>query len=442
MLDIKIFRENPDVIRESEKKRFKDLKNVERVIEFDKKWRASLQKTEKLKHKRNMISREIAELKKSRKPVKEKIEEMKKINREIEENEKKATEFLSKRELYRYRVGNILHKDVPKGKTEDENVFIRAWGEPLVHRKHLDVFKKESKGKLNFKETDFLPKSHVDILRELDLADIERAAKLSGARFYYLKNELVLLNLALIRFAIDYLAKQGFLPLWTPFMLRKDPMARASELSDFEDQLYKIDREDLFLIATAEQTIAAYHMGEIFREDDLPKLYAGFSTNFRREAGSHGKDTKGIFRVHQFDKVEQFVFCRPEESEEWFEKLIKNAETLYQKLSLPYRVVSVCSGEMNDNASLKYDLEVWMPAQGRFREVVSCSNCTDYQSRKLGIKFVNKEGRKSAVHTLNSTAIATERTIVAILENYQRKDGTIRVPKVLRPYLNFGEIKR
>jgi len=441
MLGIQLFRENPNVIRESEKKRYKDVKAIDRVIEFDKKWRSSLQKAEKLKHKRNVVSREIAELKKSGKPTKKKIAEMKRINREIGDNDKKANEYLSKRDLYRYKIGNILHKRVPVGETEKKNSFIRAWGSPSVFRNHVDNFKKESKG-MKFKGIDFRPKSHVDILENLDLADIERASKLSGARFFYLKNELVMLNLALIRFSMDFLVKQGFLPVWTPFMLRKDPMARSAELSDFENQLYKIEKEDLFLIATSEQTLAAYHMNETFQESDLPKLYAGFSTNFRREAGSHGKDTKGIFRVHQFDKVEQFVFCRPEDSERWFEKLIKNAEILHQKLEIPYRVMSICSGEMNDNASLKYDLETWMPAQGRFREVVSCSNCTDYQPRKLNIKFVNKKGEKSVIHTLNSTALATGRTIVAVLENYQRKDGSIKMPKALRPYLNFREIKR
>jgi len=442
MLDMRIFREKPEAITESEKKRFKDPKNVDKVIEFDRKWRSSLQRAEKLKHRRNLISKEIAELKKSKKPTRKKIGEMKGINREIEKNDKNSGEHLSKRDIYRYRIGNILDGRVPVGKTEKENSFVRAWGKPMVYRDHVGNFKRESYGKLKPKETGFLPRSHVDILEKLDLADMGRAAKLSGARFYYLKNELVYLNLALIRFSMDFLSEQGFVPAWTPFMLRKDPMARASELSDFENQLYKIEKEDLFLIATAEQTLAALHMNEILQEEELPKAYAGFSTNFRREAGSHGKDTKGLFRVHQFDKVEQFVFCKPEDSEEWFEKLIKNAETLYQKLEIPYRVMSVCSGEINDNASLKYDLETWMPAQGRFREVVSCSNCTDYQPRKLNVKFANGKGEKFFPHAINSTAIATGRTIVAILENYQRKDGSVEIPKALKPYLNFGEIKR
>jgi seryl-tRNA synthetase len=200
--------------------------------------------------------------------------------------------------------------------------------------------------------------------------------------------------------------------------------------------LYKIEKEDLYLIATAEQTLAAYHMNEVLEEKDLPKKFAGFSTNFRKEAGSHGKDTKGIFRIHQFDKVEQFILCKPEDSWGWFEKLIANAEKLYQALGIPYRIMNMCSGEMNDNAAKKFDLEAWMPSQGKYREVVSCSNCTDYQPRKLNIRFARKDGSKEFVHALNSTAIATQRTIVAILENCQQKDGSILIPKALQPYMN------
>lgn len=442
MLDIRLFRENPEMIRDSEKKRYKDPKVVDRVIEYDRKWRNVLKKVEDLKHRRNMVSRKIAELKKSRKPTKKRIREMKRINDEIAKNDKRADEYLSKRELYRYRVGNILHESVNVGNTELENKFIRAWGRPLVLLKDMEAFRRDTRGMLDFKTLNFRPKSHVDLLEKLDLADIAKAAELSGARFYYLKNELVSLNLALIKFSLDFLEKQGFVPFWTPFMLQKPAMAGAAELSDFESQLYKIDKEDLFLIATAEQTLAVYHMGETFKENKLPKKYVGFSTNFRREAGSHGKDTKGIFRVHQFDKVEQFVFCKPEDSEDWFHKLIRNAEILYQKLDIPYRVMSICSGEMNDNASLKYDLELWMPSQGRFREVVSCSNCTDYQPRKLRIKVERKGGKREILHTINSTAIATQRTIVAILENFQQKDGSVRIPKVLSKYTGFKKIGR
>ena len=442
MLDIQLFRENPGVIRESEKKRFKDAAAVDKVVEYDRKWREALKQVEALRHKRNVVSAEIAALKKAGKHADGKIDEMKGINIRIGENDVLANEMLAKRDSYRYRIGNVLHKDIVVGRGEQENKFVRAWGKPFVLLNDMENFKRDTRGTLAFEPLHFRPRSHVELMEEMGLADIERAGKLSGARFYYLKNELVMLNLALIRFALDFLAKKGFTPMWTPFMLQKPAMSGAAELADFENQLYKIDGEDLFLIATAEQTLAAYHMGEMFQEKELPKTYAGFSTNFRREAGSHGKDTKGIFRVHQFDKVEQFVFCRPDESEAWFEKLIANAEALYQKLGIPYRIMSICSGEMNDNASLKYDLEAWMPAQGQFREMVSCSNCTDYQARKLGIRFMKKDGESETVHTLNSTAIATQRTLTAILENCQQKDGSIKIPKSLVGYAGFKEIKR
>ena len=440
MLDIQIFRTNPEIVIDSEKKRFKNPDAVGKVVELDKKWRDVLKHVEALKCKRNTVSREIAEAKKTGKKADEKIHEMRKINGDIEQSDKKAETLLAERDNYRYKIGNILHNAVNVGRGEQENKFIRAWGKPLVLPKDTESFKRDTRGKLRFEPMRFEPKGHTELLHSLDLADTDKAAKLAGARFYYLKNELVILNLALIRFAFDFLIEHGFTPMWTPFMLHKSAISAAAELADFESQLYKIEGEDLFLIATAEQTLAAYHMGEIFQEKDLPKAYAGFSTNFRREAGSHGKDTKGIFRVHQFDKVEQFVFCKPGDSEKWFEKLIGNAEAMYQKLGIPYRVISVCSGEMNDNAAIKYDLEAWMPAQGTFREMVSCSNCTDYQPRKLGIRFMNKHGETEAIHTLNATAIATERAITAILENCQQKDGTIKIPKALVKYTGFSEI--
>jgi seryl-tRNA synthetase len=441
MLDIKLFRENLDVIIESEKKRGKDIENAKKVLEYDKKWREALKAGDELKYKKNLVSVEISKLKKEGKPIDEKINEMRKISKKIEENDKKIEEFFRKREEFRYRVGNILHKDVPIGKSEEENKHVRFWGTPKVYKEFLKDFEKQTLGKVKPEVIDFKPKSHVDLL-EAGLGDTIKAGEVSGSRFFYLKDELVLLNLALQKFALDFLRKKGFQLFYTPFMLKGDIIAKAAELADFREMLYKIEGEDLYLIATAEQTLAAYHSNEIIDEKDLPKLYAGFSTNFRKEAGSHGKDTKGIFRVHQFDKVEQFIFCKPEESWMWFEKLIKNAEEIYQKLGLPYRIMNICSGQINDNAAMKYDLEVWMPAQGKYREVVSCSNCTDYQPRKLNVRLLRKNGEKDFVHSLNSTAIATQRTIVAILENYQQDDGSIKIPDVLIPYTGFEKIKK
>jgi seryl-tRNA synthetase len=325
-------------------------------------------------------------------------------------------ELLKKRDEIRYTIGNILHKDVPVAKDESGNKEIRKWGEPR---------------KFNFE-----PKSHVDLLVERDLVDLERAADVSGARFYYLKGSLVKLNLALINYALDTLIKEGYVPMHTPFIMKRNYMKGAAELSDFENTLYKIDGEDAFLIATSEQTLASYHANQMLQEEMLPLKYAGVSTCFRREAGAHGKDTKGIFRVHQFEKVEQYIFCLPEESWEWHEKMISISEKIMQGLGLHYRVVDIASGDMNDSAARKYDIEAWFPVQNKYRELVSGSNTTDYQARKLGVRVMRKNGEKETPHTLNCTAVATERTIAAIVENYQDAEGKIHVPEVLWKYMD------
>jgi len=270
---------------------------------------------------------------------------------------------------------------------------------------------------------------------------VEKAAEVAGARFYYIKGDLVLLNHALLSFAMDFMKKKGFIPVEPPYLLRREVMEGVISLKDFEDMIYKVEGEDLYLIATAEHPIAGLHMDEILDGKDLPLRYVGISPCFRKEAGTHGRDTKGIFRVHQFNKVEQFVFSRPEESWEEHERLIANAEELYQLLGIPYRIMNVCIGDLGTVAAKKYDLEAWLPGQGKYREVVSCSNCTDYQARRLRIRFRDKPGEKPRlVHTLNSTAIAAERTLIAVMENYQREDGTILVPKVLRPYMGGMEV--
>ncbi|MBC7131192.1 serine--tRNA ligase, partial [Candidatus Bathyarchaeota archaeon] len=246
-----------------------------------------------------------------------------------------------------------------------------------------------------------------------------------------------LLDFALMKFALEHLMEKGYVPIEPPYFMRRKPYEGVIALNDFEENLYKIEGEDLYLIATSEHPIAAMFMDEVLLADELPKKFAGVSTNFRKEAGAHGKDTRGIFRTHQFNKVEQFIFCKPEDSWVLHEELLRNAEELFQKLGLPYRVVNVCSGEIGAVAAKKYDIEVWMPAQGTYREAVSCSNCTDYQARRLNIKYREKPGEppRGFVHTLNSTAIATGRTIVAILENYQQEDGSVVIPEVLRKYM-------
>ncbi|NOX71718.1 MAG: serine--tRNA ligase [Candidatus Micrarchaeota archaeon] len=420
MLDMKLFRECIGAIIESEKKRGRDGENAKKVLEFDKKWREAIKKGDELKAKRNTVSREIASIKDEEKKRKL-ISEMKTVNEEIKKNDEQIAELVKKRDEYRYKVGNILLDDVPVGPDEESNEIIRTAGE---------------KPKL-----DFEPKAHVDLTNELDLAELEKAAEISGSRFYYLKNEMVILQMSLIRYALDKLMESGYEIMLTPYMIKREVMEAAAELADFEEQLYKVD-DDMFLIATSEQTLAALHMNEAIPENELPKAYGGFSTCFRKEAGSHGKDTKGVFRVHQFDKVEQYVYCLPEESERWHEKMLAVSEELIGGLGLHYRVVNIASGEMNDNAAKKYDIEVWMPAQGKYREMVSCSNCTDYQARKLNVKVIRNAGGREVLHTLNSTALAIPRLITAILENFQQKDGSVKIPEVLWKYTGFREIRK
>jgi len=413
MLDINLFRENPEIIKKSEKKRFKDPSVVDKVIEFDNKWRKRLNELQKLKHEKNELSNKIAKLKKEKKSTEDLIIRAGEIDNKIFGLEREIQFLKNERDAYRYKIGNIVDEGVPVAPTEDGNEIIRTVGK--------------------IRDFNFDLKGHAELVERF--AELERAAKISGARTYYLKGDLVLLNLALIEFAIRRLIKKKFLPMWTPFFMNKKYMRGAAELSEFEETLYKLEGEDSYLIATSEQTLASLHSEEVLDEKELPLKYCGISTCFRKEAGSHGKDTKGIFRVHQFEKVEQFVFCKPDQSWKIFEELIKNIEEIYQELKIPYRIVNIASGELNDNAAKKYDLEAWFPAQGKYRELGSCSNCTDFQARKLNIKFGKYGGKKEFVHTLNSTAIATERTISCILENYQQKDGSIIVPSVLRKFV-------
>jgi len=420
MIDIKVFRENPDLIRESEKKRFKDPARIDKVIDLDLRWRTLLQQINDLRKERNQISRDIGIKKKKKEETSALQEKVKEINIKIEELETGANEKLIARDKIRYSIGNIILSGVPIARTEDGDETIRTWGR---------------KNKFSFP-----PKGHTELIELLKLAELEKSSEISGARTFYLMKDLVYLNLALIRYALDFLTSQrDFLPYWTPPFMRRKAMEGASELSDFEETLYSDTKEDVFFIATSEQTLAALHMNELIDVDTLPRKYCGISQCYRREAGSHGKDTKGIFRVHHFHKVEQFIFCKPDESEIFHEELIANAEELFKGMKIPYRIVNIASGELNDNAAKKYDLEAWFPAQGTYREVVSCSNVTEYQAQKLNITFGKEGGSKKFVHTLNSTAIASERTICAILENFQQENGSVIIPKILRPYLNGQE---
>jgi seryl-tRNA synthetase len=420
MLDIKLIRENPELIRNNLMKRGdpENLRMLDELIDFDHRWRQILTSLNELRHERRLITTEIASLKKKEKDASRELSKAKALDMEITGLEKQVNECEDRVHYYLMRLPNLLHESVPIGKDEGDNVPIRTWGE--------------------IPKFSFPVKDHVDLGLSLDVMDVERAGKIAGARFFYLKREVVLLDMALMSFALEGMVGKGFMPVEPPFLMRRKPYEGVVALSDFENDLYKIENEDLYLIATSEHPMAAMFMDEVLRADNLPLKIVGVSANFRKEAGAHGKDTRGIFRTHQFNKIEQFTFCRPEDSWSMHEELIINAEELVQKLGLPYRVVNVCTGDIGTVAAKKYDIEAWMPAQNAYREIISCSNCTDYQARRLNIKYREKEGEppKGFVHTLNSTALATGRTIVAILENYQQEDESIIVPEVLRKYMS------
>jgi len=433
---LKALRENPGILINSQKKRGESLELVEKAIELDKKWREKLHALNELRRERNRLAAEIKKAKgDERKKLIEKAKEVSELVKKGEEELKELEEELRKILL---AIPNIVHESVPVGKDDTENVPVKFWGRPKVFKDYLDDFKKQTAGfEVEYELIDRKPIGHADAVEKFGWADIERAAKVAGSRFYYLLDDLVWLDLALTAYALDVLSRKGFTIVNPPYMMRREAYEGVTALADFEDVIYKVEGENLYLIATSEHPLAAMHMNEVIAERDLPLLYAGVSPCFRKEAGAHGKDTKGIFRVHQFNKIEQFVYCLPEESWEWHERLISNVEEIWQGLGIPYRIVNICTGDLGVVAAKKYDLEAWMPAQGKYREMVSCSNCTDWQSYRLNIRYAEEKGMpsKGFVHTLNSTAIATTRAITAIIENFQLEDGRVEIPEVLRKYL-------
>jgi len=422
MLDIRLIRENPEIVRQNLKKRGdpEKLSLLDELIQLDKEWRQLLTRVNELRHQRRTVTEEVARLKKEGKDTSQKLKKASAIPEEIRKLEKQVEERKEKVNTILLRLPNLLHESVPVGKDESANEIVRVVGKPP--------------------EFDFEPKNHVEIAQNLGLIDAERAAKVAGHGFYYLKDDLVRLDLAISKYAIDFMTKRGYLLLEPPFMMRKRPYIGATDLEFFADQLYKIEGEELYMIATAEHPLAALYMDEVIEQKDLPIRLVGFSTNFRKEVGAHGKYTRGLFRVHQFNKVEQFVFCVPQDSWKLHEELQKNAEDMYKELGLHFRTVNVCTADIGNLAAKKYDIEVWM-ADGVYREIGSNSNCTDYQARRLNIKYREKEGTPPVgfVHTVNNTALATSRTVVAILEQFQQKDGSVSVPKALRIYMDGME---
>jgi seryl-tRNA synthetase len=422
MLDIKLIREQPDAVEENLKKRNdpEKIKLLKDLVQKDRLKREKIQEAENLRRQRNETTEKISKMKSERKDIsalaaeaKTIPEKLKSVQAELDSIEKECHSLL-------LRIPNMLHNSVPVGKDDTDNKETKRWGE---------------------KEWDFKPKNHLELLEGLGLIDSERAAKIAGHGFFFMKNELVLLDHAIQRFALGFLAERGFTIINPPYMMMREPYEGVTDVADFENVMYKIDGEGLYMIATSEHPMAAMYMNEIFNKDDLPIKLAGMSPCFRKEVGAHGKYTKGLFRMHQFNKIEQFVFCIPSESWKIHEELQKNSEDLYEALGIPYRVVNVCTGDIGSIASKKYDTEFLM-ADGNYREIGSNSNCTDYQARRLNIRYREKEGLAPAgfVHTLNNTALATSRTMVAVLENYQRSDGTVDVPKVLQPFMGMKRI--
>jgi len=418
VIDIELLRREPERVEENlGRRRNPDyLRLLADVRAKDVAWRECVREADRLRALRNSLGQRVAAARKSGAPAEELLSESKGILDTLHQAEQQEAVLRRERDELLRRVPNLLDPSVPFGKDDTENVVVATWGEPGP--------------------APAADRPHGEALEELGFADFERARRSSGAGFYYLQGPLVFLDLALQRFALDLLAERGFTAVIPPVLLRREPYEAVTDLADFENVMYKIEGDDLYLIATSEHSLAPLYQGEILDEASVPIRLAGLSPCFRREIGGHGVDQKGLFRVHQFTKVEQFVFCHPDQSPALHEELRANAEELYRRLRIPYRVVNVCTGDVGTVAAKKYDLEAWFARQQAYREVVSCSNCTDYQARGLGIRL-GRAGRPGKVvpHTLNSTAVATSRALVAIVEQYQQPDGRIEVPEVLRPYL-------
>ena len=417
MLDPKIIRDKPELIKEMLKDRAIDF-DLEKMLELNKVRKEMMQQSDELKQKRNQMSTKIATEKKAGNDASELLQQMSQISTELDDMENQRKTIEVDYQKLSFSIPNMIHDSVPRGVDGTFNKQVRTWGD--------------------IPKFDFEVKDHIDLGLGLDIMDLERASKTAGARFYYLKGGLVKLGQALTAFALDFVSEKNYDLIQPPYMINRQSMEGAVIADDFEEVIYKVQDEDLFLIGTSEHAIASMHYDEILEGSKIPLRYASISPCFRKEAGAHGKDQKGIFRVHQFEKVEQFVFCRPEESWDEHEKMIQNAEEFYQKLEIPYKLMLLSSGDMGKVSAKTYDLEAWMAGQNAYREIVSCSNCLDYQSRRLKIRFREKSNEDTKyIHTLNSTLVAIERTMVAILENNQTKDGLVHVPEVLQKY--FGD---
>jgi len=420
MLDPKLIRDQPEKVRKMIRDRAVKF-DFDNMIELDKKRRDLIKETDELRKKRNQMSISIAKAKKSNEDISTLLNDMEKISKDLDDLEQSQKSIQSSYTTLAFSIPNMIHESVPIGPDESSNLEIRKWGAVP-----------------NF---DFDVKGHEEIAEKLDLLDIQRASKTAGARFYYLKGDLVKLAYALTAFASEFLSEKGYKLIQPPYMINRKSMEGAVIADDFEDVIYKIHNEDLYLIGTSEHAIASMYLDEILDGKSLPDRFGSISPCFRKEAGAHGKDQKGIFRVHQFEKFEQFVFTKPEDSDNEQEKMITNSEEFFQKLGIPHRVILLSSGDMGKVSSKTYDIEAWMPGQNSYREICSISNCLDYQSRRLKIRYRDKTNEETQyIHTLNGTLVAVERTIVAIIENFQTNDGHIKVPDVLQKYLGKDKI--
>ncbi len=420
MLDPKLIKEKPEMIRKMLSDRHVQF-DLDGFVNADSKRRELIIKTDELRKQKNQVAAEIATKKKAGQNADDVIAKMQTVSQQLQTLEAEQIKTESDYNKLAMTMPNLIHDSVPLGADDTANIQVKTWG--------------------TIPKFEFKIKDHIDMAQDLGLVDLERAAKTAGARFYYLKNNLVRLNQALIHFALDYLAEKQYGLIQPPYMINRGSMEGAIIADDFESVIYKVQDEDLFLIGTSEHSIAAMHSDEILDGKDLPIRYAGVSPCFRKEAGAHGRDQKGIFRVHQFEKVEQYIFARPEDSWKEHEKMLAVAEEFYQKLEIPYRVMLLSSGDMGKVSAKTYDIEAWMAGQNAYREIVSCSNCLDFQTRRLKIRFRDKTNEQTQyLHSLNSTLVATTRTLVAIMENFQTKDGHVSVPKPLQKYLGSSVI--
>jgi len=420
MIDIKDLRERPEVYVMNMKKKGKDSSLVSEILEIDKEWRKLKKKDDDLRAERNKISKQINFAKKEKKDFSLLLRKAKQIPLRLKRNEEKVKKLYESLQKKLYDIPNLMQEDVPKGNSDKENLV----------RKEI--------GKIpNF---SFRVRNHVELLESLDLVDFDASAEVAGNGFYYLKGDLGLLNRALINFAIDFMKKKGYVYVEPPLMMRKKVAMAKGDFTAFEEALYKIEKEDLYMIPTAEDVILGMLSDKTIKEEKLPLKFFGYSMCFRKEIGSHGINEKGLWRTHQFNKIEQFIFCKPEDSWKHYKELKKNSEEIMKKLGLAYRWIECCTGDLGDWKSKSEDIEVWRPTINDYGEMMSLSNCTDYQARDLNIRGVNNNGERYVLHTLNNTALATSRMMVAIVENYQQKDGSIKVPRVLIPYMNGKKV--